>query len=75
MEATLDSTARPGKLVLTRRDGEVLHIGDDIVVTVEKSSVGYARLSIQAPANVKIMRAELLGDAEERPGSAGQGGC
>jgi carbon storage regulator len=71
----LDSTAHRGKLVLTRRVGELLHIGDDIIVTVEHAAGGIAKLSIQAPADVTIMRAELLAGAEERPGSAGQGGC
>jgi carbon storage regulator len=74
-EATLDSTARRGKLVLTRRVGEVLHIGDGITITVENATPGVVKLSIQAPADVSIMRAELLAGAEERPGSTGQGGC
>ncbi len=46
-------------LALTRRIGEKLMIGDDIVVTVVDIKGDNVRLSIEAPRKVKIYRAEL----------------
>ena len=46
-------------LALTRRIGERIIIGDDIVVTVVDIKGDNVRLSIDAPRNVKIYRAEL----------------
>lgn len=46
-------------LSLTRKKGESIRIGD-AVVTVVKSTGGRVELSIDAPADVRIMRTELL---------------
>ena len=47
-------------LVLTRKIGESLYIGNDIVLTVLKiSPSGEVRLGIQAPDDVVILREEL----------------
>jgi carbon storage regulator len=56
-------------LVLTRRLMEKLYIGDDIIVTVVRLEGGQVRLGIEAPRNVPIVRAELIG----KPASAGSG--
>jgi carbon storage regulator len=49
-------------LVVTRRLGERVMIGDNIVVEVtEDSRPGRVRLRIMAPPEVSIMREELLG--------------
>lgn len=47
-------------LVLTRRVGETLMIGDDIKLTVVGIKSGQVRLGIEAPKDVQIQREELL---------------
>jgi len=55
-------------LVLTRREGESIRIGRDVVVTITEVTHIHGRprcrVGIQAPANVHIVRTEL----EERDG-------
>lgn len=46
-------------LILTRRVGETLHIGDDITVTVVGSQGDQVRLGITAPDDVAIHRSEI----------------
>lgn len=50
-------------LVLTRKRTEKIMIGDDVVITVIHTSSGSVKLGIQAPSNVRVLRAEL----NERP--------
>ncbi|MDG6777554.1 carbon storage regulator CsrA [Thiomicrorhabdus sp. zzn3] len=54
-------------LVLTRKEGESLLIGDNIKLTVLAVKGGQVRVGIQAPQEVNIHREELLADggAEE----------
>ncbi|WP_081743410.1 carbon storage regulator [Arthrobacter sp. H20] len=47
-------------LVLTRKIGEQILIGDDIVVTVLDSRGEGIRIGIDAPRGVKIQREEVL---------------
>ena len=47
-------------LVLTRRSGERLRLGNDIVITVVKVVGGAVRIGIEAPLEVKVLREELL---------------
>ena len=47
-------------LVLSRRPGESVVIGDDITITVVDIDRGKIRLGIEAPRNVPIWREELL---------------
>lgn len=47
-------------LVLQRRKGESLLIGDDIEVSVISVEGGRVRLAITAPADVQILRSELV---------------
>ncbi len=47
-------------LILTRRFGESILIGDDIRVTIfERAHPGQIRVGIQAPRNISILRDEL----------------
>ena len=46
-------------LVLTRKKGQQIRIGDDIVVTVSSVQGGSVRLGIEARPEVKILRGEL----------------
>ncbi|MUK01407.1 carbon storage regulator CsrA [Vibrio cholerae] len=47
-------------LVLTRKIGEQILIGDDIVITVLDSRGDGIRIGIDAPRGVKIQREEVL---------------
>ena len=47
-------------LVLSRKVGESVCIGNDVIVTVTRASAGKVRLAIEAPAGVHIRRNELL---------------
>lgn len=60
-------------LVLTRRVGETLIIGDNIKLTVVGLKSGQVRLGIEAPKEVQIQREELLlkeKDAQETQSEA-----
>ncbi len=47
-------------LVLSRKLGERIMIGDNIVLTVVDIDRGKIRLGIEAPRDVPIMRSELI---------------
>ena len=47
-------------LILTRRVGETLKIGDDIEVTVLGLRGGQVRMGINAPKDVAVHREEIL---------------
>ena len=46
-------------LVLSRKEGEKLVIGDDIVITVNRISGHRVSIGIEAPPHVPITRGEL----------------
>jgi carbon storage regulator CsrA len=46
-------------LVLTRKIGEKVVIGNNVTVTVVRSEDGRVRLGIDAPGDVRILRGEL----------------
>lgn len=46
-------------LVLTRREGETLCIGDDVRVTVIQTQRGQVKLAIEAPREVSVDRLEV----------------
>ena len=52
-------------LILTRRSGETILIGDDIEVTVMRVSGNQVRIGITAPEDVHIVRGELLEEGAE----------
>jgi len=54
-------------LVLTRRIGESIRIGDDIIVTLVQIGPGKVRLGIEAAPDVIILREELLDSAAAKP--------
>jgi carbon storage regulator len=47
-------------LVLTRKVGEKIHIGDDIVVTLLEIKGNRIRLGVEAPLSVPVLRSELM---------------
>jgi len=48
-------------LVLSRKPGERIHIGDDIVVTIVRIGPNNVRVGIEAPKDLNIVREELFG--------------
>lgn len=48
-------------LILSRKIGESIVIGKDVVVTVRETHGGRIRLSIEAPSDVLVLRKELIG--------------
>jgi carbon storage regulator len=61
-------------LVLSRKVGERILIGDNISVTVVRLAPGVVRLGVEAPENMSIVREEIKDSARiptvnPRPGS------
>ncbi|HNY29982.1 MAG TPA: carbon storage regulator CsrA [Fibrobacteria bacterium] len=52
-------------LVLTRKPGEAIHIGDGIVITVVEVDAKTCRIGIQAPASVPVYREEVYKRIQE----------
>lgn len=57
-------------LVLSRRPGDSVVIGDDVTVTVLEVRGDVVRLGIDAPRSVAVHRAELLAQLESTNKSA-----
>ncbi|KAA5545140.1 carbon storage regulator [Roseiconus nitratireducens] len=47
-------------LVLSRKAGEKLVIGDDVVLTINRISGNRVAIGIEAPRDVRIVRGELV---------------
>ena len=60
-------------LVLSRKEGEQLMIGDDIVVTINRISGNRVAVGIDAPRSVRIVRGELQRNEPVAGGSATMG--
>ena len=56
-------------LVLTRKVGERIQLGDKITVTLVKISGNMVRLGIEAPPDVSIVRQELATSSAIEPAS------
>ncbi|NBS71356.1 carbon storage regulator [bacterium] len=56
-------------LVLSRGEGQVITIGDNIRITIVEVRGGKVRVGIDAPRDVRVMRMELL----ETPEGSGNG--
>jgi carbon storage regulator len=57
-------------LVITRKKGESILIGEDIEITVVKADDGSVKLAISAPKNITILRKELYKAVTEENKSA-----
>lgn len=58
-------------LVLSRKTGERILIGDNIAVTVVRISQGIVRIGIEAPREMSVVREEVVihedAEASEKP--------
>lgn len=52
-------------LIITRKKGESLMIGDDIEIVVSKIDDGSVKIGIKAPKDVSILRKELYEQVEQ----------
>lgn len=52
-------------LVIGRKKGESILIGDDIEITVVKLDDGQVKLAVSAPREVLVLRKELYKEVEE----------
>ena len=46
-------------LVLTRKQDEMIQIGDSVVIKVISCGRGKVKIGIEAPSNVRVLRGEL----------------
>lgn len=54
-------------LVLSRKPGEKILIGDDVIITVVRIGPKTVRIGIEAPRTLDIVREELRAEAERKP--------
>lgn len=47
-------------LILTRKQGEKIKIGEDVVLSVVEISKGVVKLGIEAPKDIAILRQEVF---------------
>lgn len=52
-------------LIITRKKGESLMIGDDIEIIVSKIDDGSVKIGIKAPREIQILRKELYEEVEQ----------
>ena len=58
-------------LVLSRKIGEQILVGESVVVTVVRISPQEVRIGIEAPSDVEIVRTELIAASQARNEPAG----
>jgi carbon storage regulator len=61
-------------LVITRKSGERINVGDDVTITVLDVNGSTVRLGIEAPTEVKIHRHEIWLAVQEENRAAAQAG-
>ncbi len=54
-------------LILSRKESECIHLGDEIVVTIVRVNGDKVRIGVQAPPHVKILRTELELNVDVEP--------
>ena len=52
-------------LVLSRKKGEIIKIGDDIEITIVALANDQVKIGIQAPKNIEILRKELFEEIQD----------
>ena len=62
-------------LVITRKSGERICLGDDITITVMEISGSTVRIGIEAPRALPVYRAEIYAAVKEENRAAAQAGA
>ena len=52
-------------LIITRKKGESLMIGEDIEIIISKIDDGSVKIGIKAPRDIEILRKELYEEVEQ----------
>lgn len=60
-------------LVLSRKVGEKILIGDDVTVTLVRISGNKARIGVEAPEDVPVLRTEVKARQEVKASSPASG--
>ena len=47
-------------MILSRKEGQSLQIGDEIEIKIVQTGKGYAKIGIEAPKSLLILRKELI---------------
>lgn len=55
-------------LVLSRKSGEKIRIGEDVAITVVRIGPNTVRLGIEAPRDMSILREELCQEGQAQQG-------
>lgn len=58
-------------LILQRKAGEAIHIGEDIIIRISEIGSDRVKVAIDAPREYSIVREELITAAETNKQSAG----
>lgn len=61
-------------LVLSRKVGERIHVGDNIVLEIRRIAGNRVTVALEAPRDVRILRGELEGPAKEFRDGTPEGG-
>lgn len=59
-------------LIITRKKGESLMIGDDIEIVISKVEEGCVKIGIKAPREIQVLRKELYEEVEKENMEAAQ---
>ena len=54
-------------LILSRKESECIHLGDDIIVTIVRLNGDKVRIGVQAPSHIRILRNELESNWQDPP--------
>jgi carbon storage regulator CsrA len=52
-------------LTLSRKPGETIRIGDDVLIVIRKATRGRVTIAVDAPQGTAIVRGELTADQDQ----------